>query len=1048
MYLKIMKSATVIAVLCFVCSAQQKSWSEHFKYKVPVQVKNTSEIPIEGTVMLKYPVQTLIKTKKIRTDAGDIYLVDSKGNSIPLQVCISKESPDSIFFKTSQIPAKSREIYYLYYGSSEKSNATMVINAPVKENPAGIIVTAGAEKCTVETKLNFPENLDQWLEKNNPDEFTGKVWVRCKIEQPENYKYCIVVDSETNPSTPARYATGTVNRYGVQPKWWTGNNDWGRPIAWVAPVDDTDWLNAGEYSCWAELPVSRSAHYFTCFIVIPQNPAKKEVVLHLEFASEPSEDFIFHTIEEKIDKAGPNYYGLKYIEGALAVRMPTKTGLEGLKELGTFAEYTMKRLEMIEKMNFGEPPHLTDLIIGTWVQLIPYRVISGETTYEKADTEFKILSSIGINSITASGIKDDMFTSLCKKYGIINTTITGWAGNWRYTSEAYAKQYDYKPGENSHQRWLRVFDDFYSKMANRYSSVIPQTMKIAKHFNTGDEIGPAINAREIVSTPQLLDEFRQHLKNEKLTPKMLGKNSWDEVYPETDRKKLEEGNIGYNQLFYHTKKFINNYTAIYYKCATDAIKKYFPDMQLIAPNFQAGPMQFAFIGNNNDMNTSGLDIFELGRKRAFEGIMMEDWVYGWDAGIGRICLGADIMRAASRKWNLPMASYLVGGEAIRSKLFAYLMAGIKENLLYLYGPVGNIGPAWADNEKALRETADITRRLKRFEKDISQAKVRPAKIAQLIAFTSDLMQVKGLYFCPERQDIYTLLKHSYYSVDIICEQDIVEDDILKNYSVLIITDPNIHENSQKKIAEWVYKGGKLIAIVGAGNWNQYNQESSILNSVFGFKQQKIITQDDWLKWASAFYSTTVSKFAYKQMGTITISQEFAKQPIEIPVWGVKFDCIGITCKTIGKYEDGKPAVFVNKYGKGQAFYIGALLGQAYVRQHWNINSKPEQYKLEDGLSERSFITAIMDYLGVKKYYDVSTPGIYTQLMDYENGVLVFLNNASGKPIENLVLTVHGVNSVNSVDSITFGTLNYKKQKDTLIIEIPLENVDIVRIKRM
>jgi beta-galactosidase GanA len=530
---------------------------------------------------------------------------------------------------------------------------------------------------------------------------------------------------------------------------------------------------------------------------------------------------------------------------------------------------------------------------------------------------------------------------------------------------------------------------------------------------------------------------------------MLGAETgaWDKVFPETDRKPLDisGGKVEYARLFYHTKKFINDYSVMYYKAATDAVKKHFPSMTLIAPNFQAGPMQFAFIGNNNDMNLGALDLFELGRQRAFEGIMAEDWVYGWDAGIGRISLGADIMRAAARKHNLPMASYLVGGEAIRAKFFAYMMAGIKENQLYLYGPIGNIGPAWADSEKALAETADVTRKVKKMEDDIFAAKVRPAKVAQLIAFTSDIMQAKGLYFCPERQDLYVLLKHNYVPVDIVSEQDITEENILDNYSLLVISDPNIRQDVQKKIAAWVAKGGKLLAFVGAGNWDEYNQPCTILNPVLGVAKRTMVTQENWLQWSAAFYSTAVSKFAYKQVGSVKISPPFCAKDIEFAVWGAKLDCNPVTCKLLGRYEDGKPAVFINRYGKGEAVLAGVLVGQSYVRDHWPTNLKPEEYKFEDGEPEREFISAVLRHMGIKKYVDFSVPGIYTSVMDIPGGMLVFLNNASGRPISGGVLKIHDAPGTKTIDSIVQGPLKYHIEDGTAVLEMPLENVDIVRV---
>jgi len=904
-----------------------------------------------------------------------------------------------------------------------------------------------AASCSAQPAAPVSKELAEWQKRHKAEDFKGQVWVRFRLDQPQDYPYAVIIDSETNPYGPGRTATGTMTAHGLQPKPWpepANKNDWGQPLPWVAPADEAGWLKPGQYSAWAQLPTSQAAQWHTAFFVRPKAETQpKQVTLHLEFASAPAEDAIFHIVDEKTDETG-----------AAVVRMPEKGGLEGLQMLESYTEWARRRRAIVQSLKLNAPPKLNKLRVGTWAGIYSYRAGGGNATRERAELDFQNFYDLGINSASVSGITDATFRELAQKYHIIDTTLTAWATMWPYTNEARNKQYDFQPGETPEQRWQRVFDDYYRKQAEAAKQSTPFAYSIATHINLGDEIGAATNPEEIRQTPQLLSYFRDWLKGRGMTPALLGAANWEAVEPVDDRKKLDDPATGvaYARLFYHTRRFIDHYTAIFYRNATAAVEKYYPKAEIITVNYQAGPMQNGFIGNNNDMDKGELDMFELGRQRAFKGVMMEDWVAGWDVGIGREIFGAETMRAAGRKHNEPLASYLVGGEAIRAELFGYLMHGIKENGLYLYGPIGNIGPAWSDDARALAETAAVTRQVKKFEDLIVPAKLRPTKAAMLVATTSDIMQKQGLYFTTERQNLFIALQHSYVPVEVLSEQDIAEDNLLKNYSLLFVTDPQVSTNVQKKIAAWVQDGGRLWAGVGAANWDEYNQPSSTLNEVFGVKNRDMKTQDDWLQWSSAFYSSDATKFAYKQMGTLKTASPPFGQDTQIPVWGAKLEAAPTTAQVIGTYEDGKPAVLLNKHGKGDAMLVGALVGEAYVRQHypaalikdWKMQ---EGWKFELGSEARRLATGLVNRAQVVRPAVLSVPGVYASVMETPGATLVFLNNATGRPLDKVTVRIAGAGNTRAVKSTRDDQMKHRSEKGDLSVEIPLKNTEILCLLR-
>ena len=895
---------------------------------------------------------------------------------------------------------------------------------------------------TVCLAQNRSDVLAQWLKLHKPAEFTGQVWARVQVTEPENYFYNVIIDSETNPYTPARIATGTLAKTGLKPKKWveTGN-DWGKPLAWIPPASDDDWIKSGQSSDWVKLPVSMAAQWHTAFFVKGKSESTNPVMLKLEFASQPKAEAIFHVVEEKTDD-----------KLAIVVRMPTGGGLAGLKMLESLSEWANNRRELVKSLNLSPSPRLDKLKIGTWITFGNYRVDGGNPARNRVESDFQNIYDLGINMVSATdGIDDDLFREMAQKYHVTDTTLTAWANNWKYTGEAAAGKYDFQLNENPDGHWARVFADFYGKYAADVRKKMPFRTSIAKHINLGDEISAATNSEEISKTPQILAYFREWLKKQNLTPAMLDAASWEAIQPTEERAKLGS-NVGYARRFYYTRQFINHYTALYYRNATEAVEKQFPDADLIAVNYQAGLMQFGFVGNNNDLNKGQLDIFELGRTRALKGVMTEDWVEGRDLGIGREGLGVQMMRAAAKKHDLPLAGYLVGGEAVRAEYFGYLMNGIKEIGLYLYGPYSNIGPAWSEKKDALMQIADVSRRVKKFEPMIAKAQPRPAKIALLVAATSDIMQVNGLYFSPERQNIYIAMQHAYVPVEVISEQDILLDDRLKDYAMLMVSDPQVRGQVQEKIGEWVKNGGHLWASVGAMNWDESNQPSRTLDKIFGVKDRKVIFQKDGIKPSKSSWTSDVSKFNYQRIDTLETNSSFFTKAIEIPVWGAKLESTPTTAQIVGAYKDGKPAAFLNKYGKGEAMLVGALFGEAYINQHYPQNLVKDgnllpDWKFELGAETARLATEFVARAKINRPLSLSVPGVYTSVMETPEATLVFLNNATGHPLSKITVRLRDAGKIRLVQSTLSDKIAYQVKGDEITFDIPLKDAEIVCLKR-
>jgi hypothetical protein len=312
------------------------------------------------------------------------------------------------------------------------------------------------------------------------------------------------------------------------------------------------------------------------------------------------------------------------------------------------------------------------------------------------------------------------------------------------------------------------------------------------------------------------------------------------------------------------------------------------------------------------------------------------------------------------------------------------------------------------------------------------------------------MQFKGLYFCPERQNLFIAMQHAYVPVEVVSEQDVAQDERLKDYSLLMVTDPQVRNDVQRKIADWVKAGGKLWASVGAMSWDEYNQPSRLLNDVFGVKNQSIIMQDGGIQPSSESWSPNVSKFAYKQSGTIKTGAPVFGANVEIPVWGAKLDAAPSTAQIIGTYEDGKPAIFLNRYGRGEAMLVGALVGEAYVRARYPENllkdwTIQEGWKFESGAEARTLAAGFASAAQITRPVSLSVPGVYTSVLETADATLVFLNNATGRPLPQVTIRLSGLKNVRRAESARRDKIAFQVEKDELVLEMPLENTDIICI---
>lgn len=867
-------------------------------------------------------------------------------------------------------------------------------------------------------------------------DFQGRVWARWRIDAPAEYRYWGKIHYEFDPGQAKAIPDDRVSRFGLLPG--------GRTLPFTEPAD---YMPAGQYSAWIQLPVSDANPGHAVFAFMP--PSGKPpagLTVRLEFANRPSPAHVFH-----VAPAEP----LELESATAGVRLPAGTALSALARVELFTEWARRRLALLGRLHLPPPPRLRKLLVGSWLDLATHS--GGTVTPEAAEIDFRIAEALGLNSITAAGVSDTTLAAAMKAHGFINASWPARADAWRDTVAARDHAYDFTAGETPEQHWRRVFADYYGNLADQAKTRAPLLSSVARHIDLGGTIQPAASIAEIRATPQLLSCFRAWLQAQGLAPALFGAAVWDDVLPVDDRARLDENeNAVYARLFFYSQQFVTHYAALYYGAATEQARAAFPHGEFVGAGVPTGLLSFGFLGNIADAKASAIDLLQLTRMQALQGIMLEDRGTGSDLDIGRLAFGAEMLRAAARKHSLPMAACLVGGDAIRARSFACLMHGITETNLYLYGPLGDRASAWAEQEQAWRETADSTRLVKIFEDAIAAGALRPRKAAMLIAGASDIMQKQGLYFGPERQALYLALKHSCLEVDLISESEVVDDGILRQYSLLYLSDPQLRAETQSMIADWVASGGRLWAEVGAASWDESNQPCALLDPVFGVARREMVVQQNWLPPAAPPGGGAVSQFAYQQVGVLKTSSDLFGPDIELPVWGARLDCTPTTAQVRGIYEDGAPAILLNRYGTGQALLVGALVGEAYQRMHYPDGAKScgrTGWRFEFGAPALRLVGGLLKSAGIVRSLELSVPGIYSSVMDCPQGTLVFLDNATlataTAPASALkpVVTVRVRDTgVSSVESARLGKIPFIGRQGVVSFAIALPNADVILLR--
>jgi len=618
------------------------------------------------------------------------------------------------------------------------------------------------------------------------------------------------------------------------------------------------------------------------------------------------------------------------------------------------------------------------------------------------------------------------------------------------------------PGMNHAQTVEKIVatatDKYYRDSASTAKKTMPWQFSNIRYNDLDDEIGPAISGREINGHPLFKGYFIEFLQARKLQPAFFGIKSWDELeavdYSDLGKKEkrmeklnddakaaeerlkqIEEGDIDADgkllqglddpikdnvkkqeerdrrekaglrayelaepttsekRIFYWTQKFRSHYTALFYRHETAAVHRYFPAGVRTCANLQASPIQCG------RMWEGGLNMWDLGRENAFSALQVEDW----HTSPVNVSFGMNMARAAARKNKQPLASLMVLGKPAQ-RIVTNIAQGSRYLLFYLYGPVQG-DPAFAEDPETLKQIGSTMRKLRRTEADILAAKNRPVDAAILVDNTSE---INGQYFeypfDHDRMAIYAALNDQQIPVDIVGAEEVLEDNALSRYKVLYVCDPHVLTSVQQKIKAWVAAGGTLWADYAAMARQEYDEPSTLLDEVFGLKSRGPVlpyTVKGYNGTLPAGITVKVPKGTLLAADAITDIRysSLAKAGDGRPDYKLS------SGKVLATFENGKPAIIHNKFGKGQAVLNGFLAGIAYGGQ-WH----PQGYNFSRIAREApatplraGLMTSIARAAGVRQHVKIAEPMFWATVHDGPGQTVVYLVNGArdvkAKPLE-------------------------------------------------
>ncbi len=583
------------------------------------------------------------------------------------------------------------------------------------------------------------------------------------------------------------------------------------------------------------------------------------------------------------------------------------------------------------------------------------------------------------------------------------------------------------------------------------------------YVSYGDEIGlPAVDVKNAAK----VEAFREYLKKRGETPARLGLATWDDVKPLAAMSanvavqigvlpKAEQDNPAslakLKRLYWHSTEFRTAQGIAAFADKTAAIRQELGSDVHTTANM-GGMHPFYWMHQS-----SFIESFKHG---AMTLAWTEDYTYCQPEGSRLVVdFEAAYLRKGASYHNQPMMYYcmphwpgntpeyllqcavLEWGQNVKDLDFFWASpdAFSTENYVTYRGGM----PIW----KTLRTISGMAGLL---ENHLLPARTEPAKIALLLSEASDVWELNGKsqgsvvpgseetnISQEERKALWYALRNAGHRVDMITEADCAEG-LLKNYAALYVCGRNLEHRAATAIQSWVTTGGTLFATAGAARKDEFDEPITTLDAVLG-------------------RGPATSHTRYKGPLRARLELLFEKPLDQLKLTDgrtLKVLCSreefipAATATVLGKFTSGLPAYLSNTTGKGRAYYIGALPGQAYLQPAMPFTpmgkggTQTNPWMIE-GLDYDATATAVilepLQHANVKPDTQASARGIaINRLSSPKSTLLTLVNLAQQKDGDrkNLELRITNLPNARKAWSCFHPNLTLRRDGDTVLVTLP------------
>lgn len=311
-------------------------------------------------------------------------------------------------------------------------------------------------------------------------------------------------------------------------------------------------------------------------------------------------------------------------------------------------------------------------------------------------------------------------------------------------------------------------------------------------------------------------------------------------------------------------------------------------------------------------------------------------------------------------------------------------------------------------------------------------KVRPARVAVVIGKATDFhesrLQVEkskdplasrcrnapatlNQILCrKDQQMLFLALLHAQHRVELITEDDIVERDELKQFDAVYFAGEWVDQRIVPKLDAWVQAGGVLYATAGLGHLNQFGEPEPSLLKLLGLKSASLTKN-------AIIIRTLLELPLLPPIDTLTLDGQ------KIPAVGMRQQLVPDQAQVLGTWSDGSAAVTVRQHGKGQAFAVGTLAGNTYMKtgvklQPWPRGGRKQVYNpLPTDPAATKLVRLGVDARPIERAATASDPQVEAVVMDHPRGTLVTLLNWSSAPVKDFSVEVRVPAKPSSVRSV-------------------------------